>query len=526
MFRSTEILNIARRARRTAMREKQWASMAITPEEIDALNSITLPALPKIIRYTDVNFGPSHVIANPNQNDVWTITANRKNLSGDFGEVPIYLRKLFKSYVAEALLVNRYSSATALSRLTSVLIPAGQNILIKLLLCPPEKIVSLWNAIDLVGEGILTVRLSFFKSILSYACRAHALHWGPDLVNLISRGLHVGRTERQTKHHEDLLTLDEETVVIRFLDDLARRANNASVDELMDGTLLMTCYQHGFRPIQMEMLKWLDYKQFETVDGTFDVHCRFCKVKQRSGSSKKLLPINRSYKPDWAPIFVEFARKNRTANPGEKDYVWPVPYLDARISVASAHLGLKRLSAYNFRHSFAQRLADAGCTAEEIAEALGHSNTQTARRYVENSPCQAKLVNEALGISPIYKTLVKMHRDGFISEQELRRAREDQQVAGTPHGILLAGIGLCKAGQPNCPYNPVTSCYGCHKFLASTDLGIHMAALEGFRDVVKQFEEVSRGEQKSPAFSQLKTTCANIVVVIEQLNKMKGVIND
>jgi len=84
MFRSTEILNIARRARRTAMREKQWASMAITPEESDALNSITLPPLPKIIRYTDENFGTSHVIANPNQNDAWTITANRENLSGEF----------------------------------------------------------------------------------------------------------------------------------------------------------------------------------------------------------------------------------------------------------------------------------------------------------------------------------------------------------------------------------------------------------------------------------------------------------
>lgn len=504
MFRSTEPLNIARRARRTAKREKEWASMAITSEEIDALNNITLPALPKIIRYKDENFSTSHVIANPIQNDVWTITANRGNLSGDFGEVPIYLQKLFKSYVAEALLDNKYSSATAQSRLTNVLIPTGQNNLIKLLLCSPEKIVALWNEIDLVGKAILIGRLSFFKSILTFVCRVHALHWNPDLVNLISRGLYIGNSDRQTKHHEDLLTLDEESVVIRFLDDLARRATAASDNELMDGTLLMTCYQYGLRPIQMEILKWIDYKQFETADGTFDVHCRFSKVKQRSGSSKKFLPINRSFKPDWIPIFVEYASRNRTATPGVNDYVWPVLYLDARISEAATHLGLTRVSAYNFRHSFAQRLADTGCTAEEIAEAMGHSNKQTAGCYIENSPSQAKLVNEALGISPIYQTLVKMHRDGFITEKELRKAREDQQVSGLPHGILLASIGLCKSGQPNCPYNPVTSCYGCHKFLASTDLEIHKAALKGFRDVVKQFEEVSHGEQKSPAYSQLK----------------------
>jgi integrase len=495
--------------------------MKITPEEIEALKSMTLPALPKIIRYTDINFETSHVINNPDEENVWVITANRNAVSGDFGEAPAYLRKLLKGFVAEALLRPNYSSVTAIRRLSSAVTPSGQNLLTKLILSPPEKIIGVWDAIDLIKEGIGVRRLLFFKVVLIYACRAHALHWRPDLINVISRGLHVGDIDRQSKHSEDLLTLEEEVTVVRFLDDLAKRAENASDQELLDGTLLMTCYQHGFRPIQMEMLQWLDYKQFEVADGTIDVHCRFYKAKQHGGSSERLVPMNRRFKPDWAPIFVEYSRRNHPQELGKDNYVWPFPYFYSKICEAATRLGLKRLSSYNFRHSFAQRLADAGCTAEEIAEALGQSCTQTAKAYIENSPSQAKLVNEALGISPIYKALVKMHRNGFISQEELREVCQDQQIAGTPHGILLAGIGLCKSGQPNCPYNPVTSCYGCHKFLASTDIDIHMEALKGFREVVKEFEEASHGEQKTPAYRQLKTTCTNIVVVIEQIKQMK-----
>ena len=52
---------------------------------------------------------------------------------------------------------------------------------------------------------------------------------------------------------------------------------------------------------------------------------------------------------------------------------------------------------------------------------------------------------------------------------------------------LVAGVGLCKAGQSSCAYNPVTSCYGCPKFMPSLDRESHVEAIEGMRDQVRLY---------------------------------------
>ena len=52
---------------------------------------------------------------------------------------------------------------------------------------------------------------------------------------------------------------------------------------------------------------------------------------------------------------------------------------------------------------------------------------------------------------------------------------------------LVAGVGPCKAGQSSCAYNPVTSCYGCPKFMPSLDRESHVEAIEGMRDQVRLY---------------------------------------
>lgn len=93
----------------------------------------------------------------------------------------------------------------------------------------------------------------------------------------------------------------------------------------------------------------------------------------------------------------------------------------------------------------------------------------------------------------------------------------DQQVAGVPHGYAISGIGGCASGQPFCPYNPITACYGCQKFMPLNDIEIHKKVRDDFREVVKFFYDASRGESTSPAFLQLRRTIAEVSAVIDEL---------
>ena len=165
----------------------------------------------------------------------------------------------------------------------------------------------------------------------------------------------------------------------------------------------------------------------------------------------------------------------------------------------------------------AQRMVDAGASQEEVAAALGHLGLYTALVYFRTSKNQAEQVNSALGISETYKMVAKIAADRFISDDELASLKGEQQIAGVPHGILIAGIGGCKTGQPSCPYNPVTACYGCPKFMPVRDIPLHEQVLKDFRGVVNDFKVAGAGDQESPAYLQLRRTITEVQSVINQL---------
>jgi hypothetical protein len=81
----------------------------------------------------------------------------------------------------------------------------------------------------------------------------------------------------------------------------------------------------------------------------------------------------------------------------------------------------------------------------------------------------------------------------------------------------ISGIGGCTSGQPACPYNPITSCYGCRKFMPVQDKAVHERVLGDFRSVVTLFQQSSRGDANSPAYLQLQRTINDVKVVIEEL---------
>jgi hypothetical protein len=228
----------------------------------------------------------------------------------------------------------------------------------------------------------------------------------------------------------------------------------------------------------------------------------------------------RRIKQDWARLFLALQEVRQSQSVDAADRLFRV----ASSKEVQERLGklLKSLTGGNhvatdLRHAAAQRLVDAGASHEELAEFMGHSDVRTGLVYYEASSTQAERVNKALGLSEIYRAVAKIAHDRFISSDELTRLKEDQQIAGVPHGMPISGIGGCTSGQPACPYNPITSCYGCRKFMPVHDKAVHERVLSDFRGVVNLFRQSSRGDANSPAYLQLQRTINDVQVVIEEI---------
>jgi len=207
--------------------------------------------------------------------------------------------------------------------------------------------------------------------------------------------------------------------------------------------MLLCSYQFGMRPVQIASLTMRDVRVWDDDNEKIPaVHLTFRKVKQRRSS--KTLPLPRKVKRDWASIIIEQHRRAK-----EKGLTGEHRFFEANsanevsaaiIALASEITGTE-VSATDLRHTAAQRLVDAGASQEELAEFLGHSDITTGLVYYQTSANQAERVNKALGISEVYQRIAKIAHDHFISPDELAELKGEQQIAGIPHGIPIAGIG-------------------------------------------------------------------------------------
>ena len=179
-----------------------------------------------------------------------------------------------------------------------------------------------------------------------------------------------------------------------------------------------------------------------------------------------------------------------------------------------------RWSPTDLRHTAAQRLADAGTSHIALSEFMGHSTTLTANVYFDASPNQAQRINQALAISNIYSNVAAVARTRTIDKGALLRLPPDQQIGGAPHGIPIAGIGGCSAGQSLCSKNPVLSCYTCRKFLPLSDFAVHESVVESLRPVVTEFANASRFNEESPAYTQLRRMFQAALQVAEEVRTM------
>jgi len=170
------------------------------------------------------------------------------------------------------------------------------------------------------------------------------------------------------------------------------------------------------------------------------------------------------------------------------------------------------------RHTAAQRLADIGANRLTIAEFLTHEDINTANAYIENSPSQAEIVNQALSQSPVFRRLDEEIKRRSITSAQHEQLEPDKRIMNAPNGHPIVGIGGCAIGQSFCTKTPALACYTCPKFMfLRDDVEVHRNALAAAQSIVREFIEAAPSGRNTPAFAQLRQTIEVMQAAIAEI---------
>lgn len=486
-------------------------------DSVEALLT-NVPPVPAVVRYYD-DFSDSYSqVTNASTSEQWTISFDGRRATLDFGEFDVQIRGVVESWCA--MILGALSPRTVQYYYYGLRRVPVDHVSVALTSIPQE-IRSFWKKLH--AGNLPYESFEALHSLLNFCCKYRIALWGPEWLDLVSQ-LPLPKKDKyvSVRVGEAFLSVEEEAIVIRHIDRVCAevQAGPAVVsDDVIESAAILICsYQFGFRAKQIAMLKLRDIRIWKDgVDEHPAVHLTFVMIKQRSNRS---FPMVRRVKREWAPPFEELYRRAQAKGLAGLDHVLCRTPNEISIVLADIAEGVlkRRRTGTELRHTAAQRLVDAGASEEELAAFMGHSDLNTGLIYFRSSASQGERVNQALGVSAVYQRVVKIAHDRFISAKELVELKGDQQIAGAPHGVPIAGIGGCTLGQPSCPHNPIMSCYGCPKFMPVADAGVHKAVLENLRGVMKFFYSSSRGERGSPAF-QLEDTISTVQAVLSELGE-------
>jgi integrase len=481
--------------------------------------------LPPVIRYYDDFDDCVRSISDPEDSGSFEYVYDGAKGAFDFARFGTTYGLLLK-HVFAFVLGEDFSISTGLHTVTGGL-HISRDEMASVLSATPTGILRQWMILR--SRDLPMTAYSCVKTVLRMLCRHRLNGWSESYLEFLSglpwpaRDAHAG-----VRSGDVFLSVEEEACIVRYLDSIADQVATESGNTagalrsaLDEAAMVLCAYQFGMRPVQIAKLQMRNVRIWHDVSESMPaVHLTFHMAKQKSESSRR--PLTRKVKREWAPIFASlYAIRQAERTPGSARFFVVESAKDAGSRIASVVRKLigsnDRGTPTDLRHTAAQRLVDAGASHEELAEFLGHSHIQTGLVYYATSATHAERVNRALGASDIYRRVAKIAHDRFISPEELTQLKGDQQIAGVPHGVPIAGIGGCSSGQPACPYNPITSCYGCRKFMPLHDKTMHERVLAEMREVVIFFDQSSRGDIRSPAYLQLQRTIADIQAVIEEL---------
>ena len=489
------------------------APTALLPTDITPLSEWRIPALPAVVQYYDKVADCTRTI--DTAPDEWPFHYNGTPLWVKFHRFQAAARPLVKaacaSYVRQSGRVSELSKVTRLYDLD----------LQGMLETPLTDLRIWWSGHPEVSGRVS--RAMPARALLRWCIDNAQGHWArasqAQLNTLSNVGEdHVARIERRDK----VVPAAVQAAVTRLLDDGARQPAVRTDEELAALVSLAWSFQHGMRPVQQLTVRKEDVRLYEDAHGQRQAHLVFQKVKQRRSNPE---PLVRTMKSEWVPLLDELVRRGRVAGAIGRNVLGFAnsAELAYRQAAILRETGIGEIpSPYHFRHTAAQMLADAGHPRELIQQFLGHTNPVTAKAYLRASRNQAELLNRALGASELYKNIESIAVGRFASIAEIENAKEDDQIAGVVGTTPVAGLGLCTTGQPSCPYNPVTSCYGCDRFIPSRDRQVHDEAIAGMREQVVHFEKASGGEERSPAYVQLTRPIAVAQQTLKALDEWEA----
>lgn len=510
---------------------KKGINPAPSSSWIDPLTTIIsqLPTLPSVLRYYDDFDEKVRTINAPDDVYAFELHFYGSKYRIDLTNLPVNFRMLLKHLIVFQLIKKR--APRTVYNYVFTLQDADYDDISNLLSAGPVRVKSLWKILRVKYTSKSPTFFEGLKWLLRMFCEYQLCSWSLAYENYISEVLPSPSIDKfkTVRNGDAFLGVADEAKIVRYLDKVAASIVSNTIripiKELESAGMLLCSYQFAMRPLQIAMLTLSDVRIWSDLEELpITVHLTFKMVKQRSKRATK--PLTRKVKREWSPIIVEIIRRrssieNSTGVHRLFNIATSREVSTNIIELASSIVG-SYVSATDLRHTAAERLVDAGASQEELAEFLGHTDISTCQVYFRSTANQAERVNKALGISTIYQKIAKIAHAHFITPDELANLKDDQQIAGVPHGIPIAGIGGCASGQPSCSFNPITSCYGCHKFMPVKDLEIHTKVLADMRGLVKLFFDVSKIDENLPAYLQLKRTITCIQSIIEELEEFKN----
>ena len=359
------------------------------------------------------------------------------------------------------------------------------------------------------------------KTTLKLACKASVGDWTPRHLSLVS-GLDTRANASLKAQRSNLrsrgsvISVQAEAAITKILDE---GANNFGLNtgEIEGLSALALIFQHAVRPVQLIALRAEHIRIFEDARNELTGIVSFHAGKKHG---EETFEMARQIKPEWISIIgrqynnAKALKRNRVFQSQSSDVIWRL------VSKVCAKSGYRvEFTANSLRHTGAQSLADAGHSRTSIKSFLGHANENAGRNYIRASQHQAEIVNKALGASKLYDNILSLADKTFVSVEEMKRANEDSQIGAVVGDRLVAGIGLCRTGQSSCPYNPVTSCYGCPKFIPSLDRDSHLEAVAAMREQVIIFIR-KNSVSESPAYKQLTEALAGAQQALEAADRI------
>lgn len=485
---------------------------------------VNLPPLPSSLRYWDDYLDTYHTIRDLAETDVWTITQDGEKINFDFNYWPLLYRSLIKLIIIEISSRLDMSSVVIVhAKIVTISKKIGIEPLLNLLVgLSPHEARDQW--LETILPNCTSLEASSLKAAFHSLCIQAIGPWTHEYRDYVAKLPTPKRDYYRTVRTGDcFVPLNQQSLIIDYFDEVTAQVGiqPAEIDPrgLRDVCILIISHQHALRPGQVARLRVADVR----IHDTGAVHFSYPLLKQRR--SNNMRRVTRRVKREWGRLFAAYSLSGRAALMDAEDFtptdsffgLKPAQISDVIQDLTESITG-ERWTATDLRHTAAQRLTDGGVSHIAISEFMGHASVKTANVYFDTSPTQAQRVNQALALSPIYSTVVEVAKTRTINKATLLRLPPDKQIGAVPHGIPIAGIGGCRMGQSLCTKNPVLSCYTCRKFMPVKDSRIHEEVVQSLRTVVKDFADASRGNEESPAYTQLRrmlTAATQVVAEIE-----------